>query len=95
MREAPPKYKKRTEWHAFATAPRTSRGYILDFISKIFATPQLVAEEEYTLRPEQEAAVAQAITALGAGEGEVLWNAKPRYGKTLTAYDIMQTDERP
>lgn len=89
-REAPPKHKQRTEWHHFSTAPRTSRDYILDFISKNFATPQLVAEEDYTLRPEQEAAVAQAITALGAGEGEVLWNAKPRFGKTLTTYDLLR-----
>lgn len=89
-REAPPKHKERTEWHHFAAAPRTSRDYILDFISANFATPQLVAEEDYTLRPEQEAAVAQAITAFGAGGGEVLWNAKPRFGKTLTTYDLMQ-----
>ncbi|GAA2019649.1 DEAD/DEAH box helicase [Nocardioides kribbensis] len=90
-REAPPKYKKRTEWHRFSAAPRTSRDYILDFISKNFATPRLVAEEDYTLRPEQEAAVAQAVAALGAGEGEVLWNAKPRFGKTLTTYHLMRT----
>lgn len=89
-REAPPKFKKRTEWHHFAAAPRTSRDYILDFISKNFAAPQLVAEEDYQLRPEQDAAVAQAITALGSGEGEVLWNAKPRFGKTLTTYDLMR-----
>ena len=30
------------------------------------------------------------MTALGAGEGEVLWNAKPRFGKTLTTYDLMR-----
>ena len=89
-REAPPKFKKRTEWHHFATAPRTSRDYILDFVSKNFASPQLVAEEDYTLRPEQADAVAQAISALGGDEGEVLWNAKPRFGKTLTTYDLMR-----
>lgn len=89
-REAPPKYKKRTEWFHFATAPRTSRDYILDFISKNFAISHLVAEENYELRPEQEAAVEQAITAFGTGDGEVLWNAKPRFGKTLTAYDLMR-----
>ncbi len=89
-REAPPKFKKRTEWHHLAAAPRTSRDYILDFISKNFAAPQLVAEEDYTLRPEQDDAVAQAIAALGAGVGEVLWNAKPRFGKTLTTYDLMR-----
>lgn len=89
-REAPPTHKERTEWHHFAAAPRTSRDYIFDFISQNFATPQLVAEEDYTLRPEQEAAVAQAVIAFEAGEGEVLWNAKPRFGKTLTTYDLMQ-----
>ncbi|GAA3510560.1 DEAD/DEAH box helicase [Georgenia daeguensis] len=81
---------KRTEWHHFATAPRTSREYIQSFIFQDFVAPQLVAEEDYTLRPEQQAAVAQAVTALGDSGGEVLWNAKPRFGKTLTTYDLMR-----
>lgn len=89
-REMPPKYEKRTEWHHFATAPRTSLDYIKSFIFQDFATPRLIAEEDYQLRPEQDAAVAQAIAALERGEGEVLWNAKPRFGKTLTTYDFMR-----
>ncbi len=82
---------KRTEWHHFATAPRTSREYIQSFIFQDFAAAQTVAEEDYTLRPEQQAAVEQAVTALGDGGAEVLWNAKPRFGKTLTTYDLMRT----
>ena len=43
----------------------------------------------YTLREEQEAAVqlTSAYYQTHAG-GEFLWNAKPRFGKTLTTYDF-------
>jgi superfamily II DNA or RNA helicase len=42
------------------------------------------------LRPEQHAAVEQALAAFHDGRSEVLWNAKPRFGKTLTTYDLMR-----
>ena len=52
----------------------------------------------YTLRAEQAAAVEQTRAFARAhwdeaGEhgGEFLWNAKPRFGKTLTAYDLCCT----
>lgn len=79
-----------TEWHKFAGAPQTSQQYFLGFASKTFTTPRGESQDDYTLRDEQQAAVAQAMTALGAGESEVLWNAKPRFGKTLTTYDLMR-----
>ena len=82
---------KRTEWHHFATAPRASREYIQSFIFQDFTVPQVAAEGDYTLRPEQQAAVEQAVKALGDGGREVLWNAKPRFGKTLTTYHLMRT----
>jgi type II restriction enzyme len=47
--------------------------------------------DDYVLRPEQQAAVNQAVAAFAAGSAEVLWNAKPRFGKTLTTYDLMRT----
>ena len=31
------------------------------------------------------------MAAFEAGKAEVLWNAKPRFGKTLTTYDLMRT----
>ena len=80
----------RTEWHKFAGAPETSQQYFLEFASRTFATPRGESQDDYQLRPEQQAAAAQAMSALGAGEGEVLWNAKPRFGKTLTTYDLMR-----
>ena len=52
----------------------------------------------YTLRDEQQRAVEQtgAYARAHRGEdgehgGEFLWNAKPRFGKTLTAYDLCRS----
>lgn len=81
----------RTEWHKFAGASKSSRDYFFDFVSSSFTTPPGVSKDDYTLRPEQRAAVEQAVAALGDGGGEVLWNAKPRFGKTLATYDLIRT----
>ena len=82
---------RRTEWHKFAGAPKTSQQYFFEFASQSFTTPLGDRQDDYTLRPEQQQAISQAITAFGPdGVGEVLWNAKPRFGKTLTAYDLMR-----
>lgn len=52
----------------------------------------------YTLRAEQQRAVEQTGSFArahwdedGAHGGEFLWNAKPRFGKTLTAYDLCRS----
>ncbi|WP_141339268.1 DEAD/DEAH box helicase [Ornithinimicrobium kibberense] len=83
---------KRTEWHHFAVARRSSLDYFNSFAGQDFSDLQrAVAEEDYVLRPEQQAAVDQAIEAFGSGKTEVLWNAKPRFGKTLTTYHLMRT----
>ena len=82
---------KRTEWHHMAIAPKGSLDYFNDFAGQDFpSAPSSGAEEDYVLRPEQQAAVDQAVAAFGAGKAEVLWNAKPRFGKTLTTYDLMR-----
>lgn len=45
----------------------------------------------YTLRDEQEDAVKKTAAYAGTHtKGEFLWNAKPRFGKTLSTYDLMQ-----
>jgi type II restriction enzyme len=83
---------KRTEWHHFAIAPKTSLEYFNDFAGQNFADIQRgEVEDDYVLRPEQRAAVEQAVAAFKTGKAEVLWNAKPRFGKTLTTYDLMRT----
>ena len=39
----------------------------------------------YKLRDEQQSAVAMTVNYLASHEnGEFLWNAKPRFGKTLS-----------
>ncbi|MCK6067617.1 MULTISPECIES: DEAD/DEAH box helicase family protein [Microbacterium] len=81
----------RTEWHRFAGAPKASQQYFLEFASKSFSTPLGESEDDYQLRPEQQQAVAEALSAFGEhGAGEVLWNAKPRFGKTLSTYDLVR-----
>ncbi|MDK6371066.1 Eco57I restriction-modification methylase domain-containing protein [Aerococcus urinae] len=46
---------------------------------------------DYTLRDEQAQAVAETLAYYRNqdNEPEFLWNAKPRFGKTLTTYDFM------
>ena len=46
---------------------------------------------DYTLRFEQEEAVKKAVDYFQNNDkGEFLWNAKPRFGKTLATYDLMR-----
>ena len=45
----------------------------------------------YILRKEQDEFVTNTLNFFGKNKDnspEVLWNAKPRFGKTLTAYDL-------
>ena len=46
----------------------------------------------YKLRDEQQKAVDMTLAYLkdNNGEGKFLWNAKPRFGKTLTTYDLIK-----
>lgn len=45
--------------------------------------------QEYKLREEQQKAVNQTLDYYRSGKDpHFLWNAKPRFGKTLTAYDF-------
>lgn len=80
----------RTEWHRFEGAPRTSLDYFNLFAGQDFSDLQVVSEDDYELRPEQRAAVEQALAVFNNGGREALWNAKPRFGKTLTTYDLMR-----
>lgn len=82
---------QRTEWHHFNGAPKKSLEYFNDFAGQDFTAAQTSGLDDYVLRPEQVAAVDQAVTAFAAGKDEVLWNAKPRFGKTLTTYHLMRT----
>lgn len=81
---------ERTEWHLFKGAARSSLDYFNSFAGQDFADLQTFGKDDYDLRPEQQAAVNQALAVFSEGGAEVLWNAKPRFGKTLSTYDLMR-----
>ena len=77
-----------TEW--FKIDGNTSRTYFDQFALREDKQKKATGSS-YTLRTEQEEAVKMTLQYLKAhdGKGEFLWNAKPRFGKTLTAYDLI------
>lgn len=76
-----------TEW--FKVDGPTSQGYF-----NAFSRRETVAADTqkltYALRKEQQDAVVMTKAYFASGGEEFLWNAKPRFGKTLTAYDLVQ-----
>lgn len=75
-----------TEW--FEIDKYTSREYFDSFAERATATPE--EGLTYQLREEQEAAVKMTRAYFENGGTEFLWNAKPRFGKTLTTYELIQ-----
>jgi superfamily II DNA or RNA helicase len=66
-----------------------SRAHFNDFRANRGILNQLNAVIPYTLRKEQAKAVEQTKDYAALHEqGEFLWNAKPRFGKTLSAYEF-------
>lgn len=60
----------------------------------IFSRRELAATSSerltYELRKEQQEAVSMTKAYFEGGGEEFLWNAKPRFGKTLTSYDLVR-----
>ena len=82
----------RNEW--FFIDPMKSRQHFFDFKMNRGSTVDSVKEViPYVLRDEQADAVRQTVAYRNDHVGgEFLWNAKPRFGKTLSVYDfILQT----
>ena len=78
---------KSNEW--FHVDGPTSRTCFYDFRSNRGILKSLDAVSPYKLRKEQTEAVDKAIAyCLEHETGEFLWNAKPRFGKTLATYDF-------
>ena len=79
-----------TEWFYFNGEPEKSRILFDLFRKEGFAALQNAnGKTDYTLRFEQEEAVKKALEYFQKKEkGEFLWNAKPRFGKTLASYDL-------
>lgn len=78
-----------TEW--FQIEPNTAKGDFVDFTQNhgVVSADDTDAVIPYKLRDEQNDAVQSAYDYFKAHEkGEYLWNCKPRFGKTLSAYDL-------
>lgn len=79
----------RKEWFLYGNNPELSLQHFHDFRRDPYN--QATHEATYVLRDEQQAAVDQTLAyANNNSEGEFLWNAKPRFGKTLTTYDFIR-----
>ncbi|NSQ64634.1 DEAD/DEAH box helicase family protein [Enterococcus faecalis] len=76
-----------TEWFYYNGTPEKAHADFDDFRSNEYS--QAKEQLNYTLRAEQEEAVNMTLAYAKSHEGgEFLWNAKPRFGKTLTTYDL-------
>lgn len=81
------KQRKGTEWFFYNGTPEKAHSDFDDFSNNKHS--QIKEELQYTLRAEQEAAVNKTLEyAKNHLGGEYLWNAKPRFGKTLATYDL-------
>lgn len=79
--------EKSNEW--FHIMPPESKIKFYDFRANRGVLKSLDTVVPYSLRAEQAKAVAQTVDYYRSHEkGEFLWNAKPRFGKTLSAYDF-------
>ncbi len=79
--------KPDTEW--FRISADSSRLKLMDFKQNRGILLAKGTSVPYTLRDEQNEAVAKTMEYFNTHEkGEFLWNAKPRFGKTLATYDL-------
>ncbi len=85
------------EWFYFNGTPEKSKELFDDYVNgNLFSRSS--EKSPYKLRKEQERAVSQTLSYAESHqttdfsspnkEAEFLWNAKPRFGKTLSSYDF-------
>ncbi len=76
-----------TEW--FRIDGQQSLMYFNEFASRQY--PKMMVGSTYVLRDKQEEAVRLTLNYMQQGrDPKFLWNAKPRFGKTLTAYELIR-----
>ncbi len=81
--------KAGTEW--FRIDPTTAKRMLDDFRENRGVLKSIDTVIPYTLRQEQDQAVREAVSYFGVHEQpEFLFNAKPRFGKTLSVYDLVK-----
>lgn len=83
------KRREGTEWFYFNGEPEKSEALFKDFVFNKKTVYGHIDGTQYYLRNEQEEAVQMTLDYFKTHEkGEFLWNAKPRFGKTLSSYDL-------
>lgn len=84
--------EKGKEWFKFGVGnEKNSQRLFMDFTFQKYEDIQKNLKLNYTLRSEQENAVRNAYDyAQENPNGEFLWNAKPRFGKTLSSYELIR-----
>ncbi|MDU7150639.1 MAG: DEAD/DEAH box helicase family protein [Peptoniphilus grossensis] len=81
------KRQPNTEW--FEIEPNLAKSYFNDFRENKGVLESNEDPIPYVLRREQDDAVEKTIEYFKNNlHGEFLWNAKPRFGKTISAYDL-------
>lgn len=98
------KYFTDTDFHNYLEAMQIERqpktewfhadGDTLQLYFNKFASRKTGISSEkctYELRREQREAVEMTAKYFAGGGTEFLWNAKPRFGKTLSSYDLIRT----
>lgn len=81
--------RPKTEW--FKVDGPDSENLFHNFKKNRFTGINSVSVDSYSLREEQAEAVSMAKEHYINDEcGEVLWNCKPRFGKTLSTYDFVK-----
>lgn len=77
------------EWFYYNGAPQKAHDDFEEFVQLKYN--QAIKKEDYQLREEQLTAVNKTLDYIKThGKGEFLWNAKPRFGKTLSTYDLVR-----
>lgn len=79
-----------SEWFYYNGNPEQAHQDFCDFVGKKYDQSSKKEKSSYQLRAEQREAVEQTLAYIHTHpNGEFLWNAKPRFGKTLTTYDLV------
>ena len=83
------KRKSGTEW--FQISPDRAKQLLDEFRENRGVIKNSNTVVPYTLREEQADAIKETVSYFTAHEEpEFLWNAKPRFGKTLSVYDLVK-----
>lgn len=80
-----------SEWFYFNDHPEEAENLFWDFVTGRNTSYGRDKGATYRLRDEQDEAVSMTLDYFENNPGgEFLWNAKPRFGKTLASYDLVK-----